>query len=307
MSLAAAPPFSGSSANNSILPEGHQLGENEFILGHRRFVEPGFFEVMGIPLVEGRYLEGPDNRADAGSVVVVSENIARRFWPGESAVGRTLGWWGQESIIVGVVGDVKHGGLASTPRPTIYVSNAQVSRSRVVLMVRSDGDPAAIAPVVREAIWSVDPNQPIRRITPMDEILGETVAGPRFAATLLGGFALIALAMAALGIYGVIAYFVSQRTNEFGIRLTLGARRRDVMRLVLGQGLVVTTIGVALGVAGSLGLSRLISSLLFEVSPTDPAVLALVAAIAFATAGLACYLPARRATRVDPLTALKAD
>jgi putative ABC transport system permease protein len=205
---------------------------------------------------------------------------------------------------VGVVGDVHHNALNAPANPEIYVSDLQEPQGALAVMIRTTGDPLQLAGAARQAIKSMDKNLPAT-ITTMDQVFSNSVAGQRFNALLLGVFASLALILATVGVFGVINYSVAQRTHEIGIRLALGAQRRDVFKLVIGEGLVLALVGVAIGAAGAFGLTRLIESLLFGVSPTDALTFALVSMLVTAVALFACYLPAHRATRVDPLEALR--
>jgi putative ABC transport system permease protein len=270
-----------------------------------RTVSPGYIETMGIPVLQGRTVRAADD-ATAPLVVMINRTLAEQVWPGESAVGRRIDAWSAgPAEVIGVVGDVRHGGLTEEPRPTIYVPNVQVSRSRVVMMVRGTGDPRTLADPVRRAIWSVDPDQPIRLMAPLEEVIGDTVAGPRFASTLLAGFAGLAILMAALGIYGVLGYAVTQRSHELGVRMTLGARRHDILRLVLEEGAILAGAGISAGLLTFLAFSRLLKGMLFEVTSADPYTVGAVVVTALSIAMAACYVPARRATGVDPLDSLR--
>jgi putative ABC transport system permease protein len=273
-----------------------------------RVVSPGYHRAMGIPLLRGRFLTEQDT-AQSPKAVVVSESFARQVFPGESAVGRRITPTLAPNFtaeIVGVVGDVKHRALDETPAPELYASYQQAPQPFLALVVRAE--PAVTAGLtnsVREAVLQIDPNQPLYNVKTMEELLSDSVARRRFNMTLLGVFAAIALALAAVGVFGVMSYSVTRRTHEIGIRVALGAQRRDVLRLVVGQGMALVGAGVALGLACALALSRLIAGLLYGVSASDPVIYAGVALLLSAVALLACYLPARRATKVDPMVALR--
>ncbi|HVT37827.1 MAG TPA: ABC transporter permease [Gemmatimonadaceae bacterium] len=284
-----------------------------------RVVSPGFFATLGMKMVQGRELLETD-RADAPPVLVVSQQFVRKFFPDESPVGKkiTLGWGRQRSAnkadtvsaggeIVGVVADIKARGAASDAPETVYLPFAQAPISDMSVLVRSTAPPAVLISAARARIKEVDPDLPIFDVKTMSDAVSESVAQPRFYTILLGSFAAIALLLAALGIYGVISYTVSQRTRELGIRIALGSSQRGVMRLVVGQGMALTGAGVALGLAGSYWLTRLIASLLFGVGAADAPTFGAVAVILLAVAGLASYIPARRAARVDPLIAMRAE
>jgi putative ABC transport system permease protein len=274
-----------------------------------RVATPGYFEVMQIPLLRGRLLSDQDG-PHAPRVVLVNEPFLREYFPGEEAVGKHLSIFGGEQgynefEIVGVVGGVRHFALRTPPRPEMYVPYAQAVSSQMNLVVRSAGDPAQLSAAVRDAVASVDKGEAIATPQTMDEIVAISTAGDRFNALLLGLFAMVALVLAAAGIYGVVSYSVSQRTREIGLRVALGAQPRDVLRLVVGRGMRLALAGVAIGIAGSFLLARLLASQLFGVTASDPATFATVSALLAGVALAACWIPARRATKVDPMTALR--
>ena len=253
-------------------------------------------------------------------MVVVSQSFVRQYFPSENPIGKhiTIGWGWQRSEnkadtvsaggeIVGIVGDVKAFGPSEAPPPTVYLPFDQAPITDVSLLVRSSAEPSLIITGARAAIREVDADLPIFDVKTMADALSESVSQPRFYAILLGSFAAIALIIAALGIYGVISYAVSQRTRELGIRIALGAQRERVVRLVIGQGLTLTLVGIAIGIVGAYALTRLITSLLFGVAPADPLTFAVVALLFVAVACLASYLPARRAAAVDPIIAMRAE
>ena len=284
-----------------------------------RVVTPGFFSMLGIPIVAGRGLSETD-LPNAPQVLVVSQTFVKQFYPNENPLGKriTIGWERQRSEnkadtvnaggeIVGVIGDVKARGANEAAPATIYLPFDQAPITDVSLLVRSTASPTLIENQARAAIKEVDADLPVFDVKTMTDALSESVAQPRFYAILLGSFAAIALVIAALGIYGVISYAVSQRTRELGIRIALGAQRERVVRLVISQGLMLTLLGIALGVVGAAALTRLISSLLFGVAPADPLTFICVAALFVLVACLASYLPARRAAGVDPIIAMRAE
>ena len=290
-----------------------------------RAVSNDYFRTMKIPLRKGRVFDNADARvalplirwyeqqpypdrfdeSQAVPAVVINETMARLYWPNEYPLGRRMRiLFSPWLMVVGVVGDVRHSGLNSPPNPEVYLSELQEPQSSMAVMVRTAGDPLQLGAAVREQLKAIDKDQPLT-ITTMDQIFSDSVAGQRFNTLLLGIFASVALVLAMIGVFGVINYSVAQRTHEIGIRMALGAQRRDVFRLIVGQGLALTLIGVALGSAGAFALTRLITGLLYGVSPTDPTTFLAVAILLSAVALLACYIPARRATRVDPLVALR--
>jgi putative ABC transport system permease protein len=265
---------------------------------------------MGIPLRSGRSFSEHDS-AEAPKVMVINENMARRYWPNEDPIGKrvTMKDWGEPLTgeVIGVAGDVKSGGPDSDTHAMIYWPYTQFPIIFNTLVVRTEGDPLRIAAAVKSQIWSVDKDQPIASIATMESVLGNSVAPRRFNMLLLSIFASLALALAAVGIYGVISYTVTQRTQEIGIRVALGARSSDVLRLVVGQGMRLTLVGVAAGLAVAFAVTRLMSSLLYGVSATDGSTFVVIALLLTGVALLACYLPARRATKVDPMIALRSE
>ncbi|MGE0042706.1 MAG: ABC transporter permease [Vicinamibacterales bacterium] len=271
-----------------------------------------YFETAGLPIVEGRPL-GARDLAGSPFVAVVNRTFAERYFPGESAIGHRFkqGWTldgGAPWIeIVGVSGDVKMSGLETPTIIQAYLSMRQFPQEDVAILVRTAGEPGALAGAMEAALHEVDPDLPLFAVRPMDVVVQEGVGSQRLTLLLLGGFAAMALVLAAVGVFGVTAYTVSQRTHEFGLRMALGADRPTVLRLVFAEGARVAGTGVVLGLAGAVALAGLMRSLVFEVAPRDPATLAATGAILLAVSLAACYLPARRATRVDPATALRME
>ncbi len=239
----------------------------------------------------------------------MNRTLARTFWPGADPIGkRVVVSLGEmlEAEIVGVVGDVHHAALESEPRAKIYYPNAQLSLSGAMdLIVRTTGRPADMVAPLRAEVQALDPNVPVYSIATMEQLVSGSIAEERFNLLLLGLFATVAVILAAIGIYGVLSYAVARRTREIGVRLALGASGREVLRSVAGRGLALATLGLGLGLIAAYGLTRLMSSLLFGVSPTDPATFAAVGVLLLAVAGVACVVPALRAARVDPLVALR--
>ncbi|HEX6185782.1 MAG TPA: ABC transporter permease, partial [Pyrinomonadaceae bacterium] len=304
--------YQGDSIGVSI--EGHPdppPGQGKRPVVVTRVVSPQYFRTMGIQLVQGRVFEEGKDRADSPVALIVSEALARRYWPGENVVGKRINpgdpnnpahWY----EVVGVVKDVRQFELAADPKPQMYFTYAQagvfVPRH---LVVSTEGDPLTLAGAVRSAVWEVDKDQPVSDVQPMEVVLSESLARQRFSMLLLGIFAGVALVLAAVGLYGVMSYTVAQRTREIGLRMALGAQKGDVLRLVVGQGLKLVLVGVVLGLVASVALTRVMTSLLFGVTATDPATLVTISLVLIAVAALASYIPARRATRVDPLIALR--
>jgi putative ABC transport system permease protein len=261
---------------------------------------------MQIPVLKGRAFTEADD-AQAPQVAIVDPDFAALFWPGEDPIGRHIKAESKEwRTIVGVVGHVRHYALNVKGREQVYFPQAQAQFTRsMFLAVRTAGDPASLTNAIRQEVMRLDPEQPIYAVKTMDELLDASVAQPRLNLVLLGLFAGLALVLAAVGIYGVLAYSVTQRTREIGIRLALGALPNDALLLVVRQGLALALTGIALGLAGALVLTRFISTLLFGVTPTDPLTYAAVSALLLIVALAASYIPAVRATRVDPMVALR--
>jgi putative ABC transport system permease protein len=274
-------------------------------------VSPGYVETLGIPLLRGRTFTDADNEK-APLAGMINAMVARRFFPNEDPVGKRF-MFGHPSAmhpaewctILGVVGDTRLYGLANPARLEVYVPLRQKPESSMALLVKSGADAAALTSAIREAVQSIDKDQPIRAISTMKELVSNSVATRRMTLVLLGLFSGLALVLGAIGIYGVISYSVAQRTREIGIRMALGAPRRDVFRLVIGQGLKLAGIGISIGIVGAFGLARLMSSLLYGISATDFETFSGVAILLALVALLACYVPARRAMRVDPIVALR--
>jgi len=284
----------------------------------QRAVTPGYFQAMEIPLVRGRMLSEADD-ATAPLVAVVDTSFAGRFWPHGDAIGQQVATdaipdskpaiprW---RTIVGVVGHVKHYGLDVEGREQIYFPHMQppygnYSPREMTLAVRTSADPASTSNAVREQVLATDKDLPLYHIATMDHLVSDSVAQPRLNLSLISAFAVLALLLAAVGVYGVMAYAVTQRTQEFGIRMALGASRGDVLKQVIQEGGRLAALGLVLGLGAALALTRVMASLLYGVAPTDPVALAAAAIVLAVVALAACYLPARRATRVDPIVALR--
>ena len=267
---------------------------------------PGYVEALRQPLLRGRPFTDHDDARDQ-PVALVNEAVVRRYWPRENPIGKQI-WLGlrpKPVEVVGVLGDVRNVSLTSDSLQEIYVPYAQLPWQFMNLVVRTDGDPHRLVTAVRARVFGVDHDQPVTAVQTMEEVLDVAAAQPRFTTTLLGTLSGTAFLLALVGVYGTIAYSVAERTAEMGIRIALGARRSDILGMVLRQGLAVALAGIAIGLAGSLALTRLLTSQLYHVSTTDPATFAGGAALFLAVALLASYLPALRATRVDPIIALR--
>jgi len=268
----------------------------------------GFFKTLGIPLIKGRMFEEHDN-SDSPHVAVISESLARERWPGQDPIGQTIEFGNMDGdlrllTIVGVVGDVHEYGLDVPPRPTLYVNLFQRPIPAITITMLSDGDAGLVNSAAREIVGELNPEIPVKFGT-FSQVYSASLGSRRFNVVLVGLFGLVALLLASAGIFGVMAYSVSRRTREIGVRIAMGASSRDVIRMILNQGLRTASIGVVIGGAGSLALTRAVQSLLFGVRATDPLTFVAVTLLLIVTASLACYIPARRAARVDPMVALR--
>jgi putative ABC transport system permease protein len=263
---------------------------------------------MAIPVLRGRTFSAQE-ATEVRRVAVVSESLARKYFPGEDPIGQRIvvemSDDPQPTEIVGIVGDIKHQSLDEEDMPTVYWPQPELTYSFMTLVVRTQGDPASVAAAAGREIQSIDPDQPLSDVRTMNQLLAESVGRARFSATLLAVFACVALIIATVGVYGVMSYAVTQRTHEIGVRVALGAQMRDVLRLVVVQGMAQVLVGVGVGLAGAFALTRLLRGLLFGVSTTDPLIFVGVAAVLSLVALVACYVPARRATNVDPMVALR--
>jgi predicted permease len=287
---------------SELRAEGHD--PRETFNCNLRMAGPGYLKAIGIPLRRGRDIDERDPEGPP-RVALINETLARKLWPEQDPIGRRIFAGKIELQVVGVTGDIHQSGLEIAPRPEFYLAASQGGPWASSLAIHTSVEPAGVIPAVQRAIWSVDPDQPIIELTTMDEILEREVSGRRLQTALVGAFAGLALILAAVGLYGVLAYLVNQQIPEIGLRMALGAGPGDIARSVVGRGLKLTAIGVALGAAGAQAVSRLMTSLLFGVKPSDPATYVIVAAVLLATAVAATYIPARRAMRVDPMAALR--
>ena len=308
--IAAILPLSGSIGWGSIAIEGYQASAGQaMIQADLRTASPGYFETMRIPLIKGRFFNEQDTK-DSQPVVVVDENMARNYWPNADPIGRRLKTGRADSkdpwmTVVGVVGNVKQYDLESESRVALYFSAEQFPSGTMYLAARTSVVPSSLTSTIAGEARSMDPNIPVFEVKTMDQRLSESLARRRFSMLSLGLFAGFALLLAVIGIYGVTSYSVAQRTSELGIRLALGARSVDVLRLILADGLKLAAMGISVGVVISFAVTRLLSSLLFGVGATDLLTFGALSALLIVVALLACYLPARRATKVDPLDALR--
>ena len=302
-------PFAGAESGSEVILTAHpDPGSGQ--RPHVRYysVSASFFPTLQIPLIQGRLLS-PSDRRDGPQVAVVSESFARRILPGEDPVGQSFRFAFSDDDelyeIVGVVGDVRMASLERDPQPITYIPHQQMASPYMFLAVRSDGHVEGLSTAVREKVWELDPKQPIAGVVTMADRMSASVTARRYVLSLLAAFAAVALVLATVGVYGVVSYSVVRRTREMGVRMALGAERLDIVKLVLARGLVLASVGTALGLAGAFALSRLLSSFLFEVSPLDPTTFVAVPLVLLLTTALASYVPARRATGIDPVVTLR--
>jgi predicted permease len=272
------------------------------------YVSSDYFRSIGLPILKGRDFQPSDMRAGnyfaPNSVAIIDEELAKRFWPKGNALGGGISWGrdGPWATVVGICATAQLRDLAEESKGTFYLPAYFQSST---LVVRTSTDPRSLTPAIREQVLAVDPNQPVYDVKTMDQRVAITLETRRFAVVLLGIFGVLALLLAAIGLYGVLAFAVSQRTREIGIHMALGAQGRDVLGMVIRQGMSMVLLGVALGVAGAYALTRTMQSLLFEVSTTDPVSFVTVSLLLAVVGFVACYIPARRATKIDPLMALR--
>ncbi len=316
--MAGLPPYRQVNANDMDFEGMEQKEEGPFHnVDYWQFVTRDYFKTMDIPLVDGRLFEPSDAQGSNG-VVVINEAMAKLFWPDRSPLGQRLRGSGRGDdrpwqTIVGIVGDVKQGGLDKKTGTEVYFLQDQAQETvnfmpdTMYLVLRTTKDPLSLVGAVRGEVRKLDPTLPLADVRTMNQVVYQTVGEPRFLAFLVLVFATVALALAAIGTYGVLAYMVEQRTQEIGVRVALGAQANQVLSMILGQGAWLVGSGLVLGVVGALAMRRVLASVLFGVAPTDPAILGIVLLILAAVGLLACYLPARRAMQVDPLVALRSE
>jgi predicted permease len=292
----------------AITVEGRPLvaDRTNSVLVNTEDVTPEFFRSMGVPLLSGRFFTSQEQNAQ---IALVNESFARRFFPGENPVGKRFKEGGPERkdawiTIVGVVGDMRRHGLETGPMPEFFFPSTEPTMD---VAIKASWDPASLGPSVRKAIAASYASAIVLKMQTVQEMFGDLTAERRFQAWLMAAFALAALLLSAVGIYAIVHFTVSQRTREFGVRIAMGATRQDLFRLVVGQGLRLPALGVAAGLAGAFGVTRVIERLLFQISPTDPVTFGGVAGLLMVVALLACWIPARQATRIDPLTALRCE
>jgi putative ABC transport system permease protein len=304
-------PLSGNEEIDMFTVEGRPQGKTlaETPLADFRFIDHDYFDTMRIRLRSGRAFTDRDTETSP-SVVIISQTLAERFWPGEDPIGKRLKAGDYQSkaawaSVVGLVGDVKHSALNIEPRPQLYFPYQQKHWAQMTIVARTAANPANLAAALRDQVWAVDRDQPLTKVSTLEQFLENSISQRRFNVLLLGALSAVAMVMAAVGIYGVISYSVTQRTHEIGVRMALGATPTGVMRLIVRQGMALALVGVGAGLAAALALTRVMTSLLYGVSPTDPLTIIFVPLALTSVALLACYIPARRATRIDPGVALR--
>jgi len=275
-----------------------------------RDVSPGYFHAMGIPLKDGREFALDDSASNARCVLIVNEAMAHRYWPGENPVGKQMEDACPKhspALIVGLVGDSKQDSVDSQAEPELYVPYSQhpFASFLVTFVVRTASNPHDFAAAARRAVWEVDHEQPVIQIQTMENVILESIWRQRFSATMLGIFALVALLLSAVGIYGVLSYSVSRRTHEIGIRTALGATQGNILRMVIGEGSILILLGVGAGIFAALGLTHLLAGLLYGIRPRDPFTFAALSLLLMGVGLLSVYLPARRAAKVAPMVALR--
>jgi putative ABC transport system permease protein len=304
-------PLIGTNSRTSFNIKSRPYPENQEPVAEFRAITPNYFRTMGIPILKGRAFTERDVKGKPGAIII-NDIMARSFWPGEDPLGQILSIGVSVSDnepteweIVAVVGDMKHFSLDSEAVPEMYVPHAQQPWTSMTLMARSSSDPTQLAAAMRSQVLSLDRNQPVSDVRTMNEVIARSIAQQRFYMLLLTLFAVMALVLAAVGIFGVMSYSVTERTREIGIRMALGAQTRDVLKYVVGQGMMLTLAGVAIGLVGSFLLTRFMTNMLYEVDAFDPVTFAAISLLLALVALLACYIPARRATKVDPMVALR--
>jgi putative ABC transport system permease protein len=311
-SMENLPPFSGFAfwgvQTDVVLPGQASMPVAKLPLTAVRVVGPGYLRTMAIPLVQGREFS-PAELAEERHVVMVNETFVRKYFPQTNPIGQRITIDMKDvnipSEIIGVAGDVHGADLTADPWPTTYWPYPELAYTQMTVIVRTDTDPLALVSSVHQIVQEMDKDQPISNVSTMDQLISNSAARSRLTTWLLAVFAALALILACIGVYGVMAYATAQRRNEIGIRMALGAQPRDVLRLVLGQGVKLALLGVVIGVAGGLAVTRYLQTLLFNVKASDPLTFAGVAILLAIVALAACYIPARRAMRIDPISALK--
>ena len=303
-------PLSGNNWGRSLTVEGRpvlSVGQADVI--QHTVVAPGYFRTMGIQLLAGRDFTDADNK-DAPNVTIVDERLARQYWPNESPIGKRVRFGPPEDnepwhTVIGVVSTVRHQRVQEDTRQSVYLPHQKIPVTGMTLVARTSSNPTDFAGAIRREVAQLDRDIPVSQIATMEEVVAESIWQPRLYATLFAVFAGGALALAIIGIYGVMAFLVQTRTHEIGVRMALGATTRDVFNLIVGRGMKLTAVGIVIGIVGAIALTRWMQSLLFNTSTTDPITFVLISVLLSLAAFFACYIPARRAAKVDPLVALR--
>jgi len=303
-------PLTGGRWGRSLTVEGYPiLSVGQAPMIQHTVVMPGYFTTLGIPLLSGRDFSETDG-PNTPKVTIIDERLAREYWPNASPLGKRIRFGPPEDnepwhTVVGVAGAVRHARLDVDTDKIVYLPHLQIPVNGLALVVRATANPESLAGAVRSKVREMDADLPVTKVMTMEDVVAQSIWQPRLYSILFGVFAIVALLLATVGIYGVMSYTVSTRTREFGLRMALGAQSGDLIRLILGQGMRLAFLGVAAGLVGAFALTRLLKNLLFEVTATDPLTFALITALLTLVALAACWLPARRATKVDPLVALR--
>ena len=300
-------PLSGAYEGTDVFLEGQETTpDGERPNADYTMVTPDYFATLQIPLLQGRQFNAQDKR-DAPPVIIINNTLAERIWPGQEPIGKRMrvGFEQKQREVIGVVGSIKQTTLDAEARPAMYMPHLQAPTPGLTLLVRTRGEPLSMAAAVRQEVRAIDKDVPVTQVQTMEKVLGASVAQPRFSMLVVGLFATLALALSAVGIYGVMAYAVSRRAHEIGVRMALGAGANQVLKLVLKDGMTLALAGIAVGLFGAFALTRLMASLLFGIGAKDPVTFVSVAVFLALVAFVACYIPARRATKVDPLVALR--
>jgi putative ABC transport system permease protein len=306
-SMVSLVPFGGNNTGENLLIEGQPAPRPEDTpIFWKRVIDPGYLRVMSIPLVSGRAFTDQDTGSTT-RVAIINQTMARRYWPNAYPIGKRFGLPDRWLTVAGIAGDVKFTSLTKDADPEFYVPYRQAAQGDMVIAVRAASDPLLLAPALRQAVLEIDPGQPLSRVITMSQLISDAVGTSRLAAALLAIFGAIALLLAGVGIYGVIAFSVSRRTREIGVRIALGAGAGDVLRMVVGQAVVLAVVGVAAGIAAALALTNVVQGLLFGVTATDPLIYLSASLLLIAIAALAAYVPARRASRLSPSVALRCE
>jgi len=301
----AGPLFGGREPGEFVL-EGMEATKDEPRIARWYDIDATYLQTLGVPLLAGRYFDASDTR-ETPNVAIVNETLASRFWPGQDPLGKSLSYEGRSMTVVGVVGDVQPFLYGTPVDPEVFWPKRQYPRGATFLVIRTAVDPLTLVPTIRNRLTTLDPDMQVSGFATLDQRAGRQLVRPRFNMLLVGSFAVIAIALAGIGIYGVVSYSVAQRTQEIGIRIALGAHHRNVIGWIVGTGMKPIALGIAVGLIGAFAVTRLVSSLLYGVAPRDPVTFGATALFVAVVALLACYVPARRATRVDAVEALRME